>query len=65
MEDVLGKDYLFAHTLKTLEIEFKSEIKLGASVRLEYTLDGNDLTMIGFVRKRPCFELKAEFTERR
>lgn len=61
MEDVLGKDFLDTHMLKTLEIEFKSEIKYGASVRLEYTLDKDDLTMIGYVRKRPCFELKASF----
>ena len=64
MEDVLGKDFLDTHMLKTLEIEFKSEIKYGASVRLEYTLDKDDLTMIGYVRKRPCFELKASFAKR-
>ena len=64
MEDVLGKDFLAEHTLKTLELEFKSEIKYGASVRLAYTLDENKLTMIGFVRKRPCFELKAEFANK-
>lgn len=64
MDDVLGKDYLASHALKTLEVEFKSEIKYGASVRLEYTLDKDDLTMIGYVRKRPCFELKASFAKR-
>lgn len=64
MEDVLGKDFLASHALKTLEVEFKSEIKYGASVRLEYTLDKDDLTMIGYVRKRPCFELKASFAKR-
>lgn len=64
MEDVLGKDFLDTHMLKTLEIEFKSEIKYGASVRLEYTIDEDFVTMIGFVRNRPCFELKASFAKR-
>ncbi len=63
MDDVLGKDYLCAHSLKTLEIEYKSEIKYGSSVRIEYTLSGDELTMIGYVGKRPCFELKATFQE--
>ncbi len=64
MEDVLGKDYLANHTLKTLEIEFKSEIKANASVWLKYTLEGDELEMIGYVRERPCFELKARFAKR-
>lgn len=64
MEDVLGEKYLSSHTLKSIEIEYKSEIKYGACVHLAYTLDGDRLTMIGYVRKRPCFELKAEFAER-
>lgn len=64
MEDVLGKDFLDTHMLKTLEIEFKSEIKYGASVRLEYTIDEDFVTMIGFVRNRPCSELKASFAKR-
>lgn len=65
MEDVLGEKYLSSHTLKSIEIEYKYEIKCGACVHLAYTLDGDRLTMIGYVRKRPCFELKAEFAERR
>lgn len=64
MDDVLGKEYLASHALKTLEVEFKSEIKYGASVRLEYTIDEDFVTMIGFVRNRPCFELKASFAKR-
>ena len=64
MDDVLGKDYLASHALKTLEVEFKSEIIYGASVRLEYTIDEDFVTMIGFVRNRPCFELKASFAKR-
>lgn len=64
MEDVLGKDFLDTHMLKTLEIEFKSEIKYGASVRLEYSIDEDLVTMIGFVRNQPCFELKASFAKR-
>lgn len=64
MEDVLGKDFLDTHMLKTLEIEFKSEIKYGASVRLEYSIDEDLVTMIGFVRNHPCFELKASFAKR-
>ena len=64
MEDVLGKDFLDTHMPKTLEIEFKSEIKYGASVRLEYSIDEDLVTMIGFVRNHPCFELKASFAKR-
>ena len=47
--------------MKSLEIEFKSEIKYGAHVRLEYTINGDELTMAGYVRKRPCFALTAKF----
>ncbi len=61
MDDVLGKDFLETHAVKNLEIEFKSEIKYGSSVNLKYTLASDALAMIGFVKKRPCFELKADF----
>lgn len=61
MEDVLSADYLASHELSALEIEFKSEIKLGARVTLNWTLDKDALTMIGTVRNKPCFELSAQF----
>ena len=60
-EDLLGAEYLETHEMKSLEIEFKSEIKYGAHVRLEYTISGDELTMAGYVRKRPCFALTAKF----
>lgn len=63
MEDVLGGEYLEKHSLKTLEIEFKSEIKLGSQVSLAYTVDGDNAEMIGYVGNVPCFELKATFQE--
>lgn len=63
MEDVLGGEYLENHELATLEIEFKSEIKLSSQVTLAYTVDGDNLEMIGYVSDVPCFELKAAFKE--
>lgn len=64
MEDVLGGEYLRTHQLATLEIEFKSEIKLGEKVTLSYTADDDSVEMIGFAKNAPCFELKATFRQR-
>lgn len=38
-----------------------NEIKYGAHIRLEYTINGDEITMAGYMRKRPCFALKASF----
>ena len=60
-EDLLGADYLANHEIKSLEIEYKSEIKLGQTVSLEYTLENDELQLVGFVGGIPCFELVAKF----
>jgi len=62
-EDLLGAEYLKDHELRSLEIEYKSEIKLGQTVTLKYTQSGDNLTLIGFSEGNPCFELTAEFAQ--
>ena len=60
-EDLLGAEYLETHEMKSLEIEFKSEIKYGAEVCMEYTLENDELQLIGLAGDIPCFELIAKF----
>lgn len=60
-EDLLGAEYLATHEMKSLEIEFKSEIKYGAKVCMEYTLENDELQLIGLAGGVPCFELIAKF----
>lgn len=62
-EDLLGAEYLKNHEMTSLEIEYKSEIKLGQTVTLEYTLENDELQLIGFSGGIPCFELIAKFHE--
>lgn len=62
-EDLLGAKYLKNHELRSLEIEYKSEIKLGQIVTLEHTLENDGLQLIGFAEGNPCFELTAKFEE--
>lgn len=60
-EDLLGARYLKNHELRSLEIEYKSEIKLGQIVTLKYTKNDDDLSLVGIVEGNPCFELVAKF----
>ena len=60
-EDLLGAEYLKDHELRALEIEYKSEVKLGRRVTLKYTQSGDDLSLVGVVEGNPCFELVAKF----
>ncbi len=60
-EDLLGAEYLKNHELRTLEIEYKSEIKLGQTVTLKYTRSDDELSLVGIVDGNPCFELVAKF----
>ena len=60
-EDLLGAQYLKNHELRSLEIEYKSEIKLGQIVTLKYTKNDDDLSLVGIVEGNPCFELVAKF----
>lgn len=62
-EDLLGAEYLKDHEFRSLEIEYKSEIKLGQTVTLKYTQKGDNLTLIGFSEGNPCFELTAKFAQ--
>ena len=47
--------------MQSLEIYFKSDIKYCAHFLFEYTINGDELTMAGYVRKRTCFALTAKF----
>ena len=62
-EDLLGAQYLKDHEPRSLEIEYKSEIKLGQTVNLRYTLKNDNLGVVGLVDDAPCFELKAKFAK--
>lgn len=63
MEDILGDKYLSCHALRSLQIEYKAEIKPNTKVTVKWTEQNGAVYMQGCVRNKVCFTINATYSE--
>ena len=59
--DLTGEDYARSHRLRSLLVEYKKELPLGAEAELQYTLEADTLYLRGTSEGRDSFLMRCEY----